>query len=826
MRQWTLFGGVIQEHADHHSHGVFHLDHEDLLVVSDKYRAPAVSWDNTPNGDWQNVSLHPQNLEPNEQKASLRYHRFENQLRKDCTPSPLPLELGSSMPNRFVSACIFILCLFAIPTAIKADPSTNEVALQIENLRPDSEIIHYLEQNTWIGTNGVIVRYGDVVLTAETVRANDLTKVIIANGNVTLQREGTYWKGNHLEYNFEKNEIKASDFRAGMVPVFVSGVSLDTVTTNQVQEIHNASITTDDLVEPSFRIRAKKMKLTVGKSIEARDATIYVGNTPVLWLPYFYRNLRDHQRYFTFAPGYRNSFGAYSLNKYVYEFNDDLQFDMDLDYRSKRGVGFGPEFRYDLGRHGKGDIAFYQTYDRNPGVDLLNSPIPEDRHRFKFDYQVSLQTNLTAKVVVREQSDIYTIRDFFEQQYQTNSQPISFVEVNKLWSNLSLDILAQPQFNSFYTTVERLPDIRLSGMRQQLGQTPVFYESDSSFAYLRFRDGSKFGTNYAAARGDSYHQFLAPQSYWGWLNITPRIGGRLTHYGETDNKNLPFGDEDRFIFNTGAEASFKATRVWNGTKMPLLKIDGLRHILEPSLNYVFVPEPNTRPHQLPQFDTELPSLRLLPIDFPDYNQIDSIDSQNVMRVGLRNKFQTKRDGQVVDLLNWAIVTDLRLDPRENQSQFSDIYSDIHFMPRDWITFNSELRYDESEHRLNAANNSILLSPNDIWSIRLGQRYFRGDASFGPDSDNNTFYDTLYFKLNENWGFRMSHHFEARDGKMEDQYYTVYRDFKTWTGAFTLRLRDYRRGEDDFSVMFSLSFKAFASRYHQASQNESPLLFNK
>lgn len=730
------------------------------------------------------------------------------------------------MQNRFTRALISFVCLLSIHLGVLGDASIEDVALQIENLRPESEILHFMDQNTWVGTNGVIVRYGNVALTAETVRVNDLTKVVIAEGAVTLQRDGTYWKGEHLEYNFETNEIKTDEFRAGIANIFVGGVSLETKTTNTTQIAQNAFVTTDDLAEPSFRIRAKSVKVILGKSVEARDATLYLGNVPILWFPYFRRSLEPHARFFVTQPGYRSRFGPYALNKYVYKFDDRFEIVMDLDYRAKRGVGFGPELTYDLGHHGRGNFSYYQTSDRNPGFDQQNVPITEDRYRLKFDYQVMLNTNLTAKASIRKQSDVFTVRDFFEPQYLTNSQPISFVEVNQLWSNLSLDFLAQPQVNNFSQTIERLPDIRLAGARQQLGETPFFYDSDSSFAYLRFRQGSGINTNYAAARGDSYHQLLAPQTYFGWLNLTPRIGGRVTHYSETESKIATFDSENRFVFNTGAEASFKASRILSETKNSMFDVDGLRHIIEPSLNYVFVPEPNVRPNRLPQFDTEIPSLSLLPIDYPDYNQIDSIDSQNVIRMGLRNRIQTKRDGQVVNLVQSALVTDLRLDPNDQQTRLSDIYSSLEFMPRNWVTLRSELRYNDRQHQLNAANHSILLSPNDVWSVRLGQRYFRENLDFGPNSENNTFYDSFYYKFNENWGFRMSHHFEARDGKMEDQLYTIYRDFRSWTGGLTFRLRDYRESEDDFSVSFVISFKTFAIRSLGSDQNKSSLLSNE
>jgi len=72
----------------------------------------------------------------------------------------------------------------------------------------------------------------------------------------------------------------------------------------------------------------------------------------------------------------------------------------------------------------------------------------------------------------------------------------------------------------------------------------------------------------------------------------------------------------RGVFNTGMETSFKASRGLAGATNRLLQVDGLRHIVEPSVNYVWVPAPNRRPPELPQFDYELPSLRCFPIEFP------------------------------------------------------------------------------------------------------------------------------------------------------------------------------------------------------------------
>ena len=301
------------------------------------------------------------------------------------------------------------------------------------------------------------------------------------------------------------------------------------------------------------------------------------------------------------------------------------------------------------------------------------------------------------------------------------------------------------------------------------------------------------------------------------------MGGRFTHYGETDGFGIPldasgrvvpgaaptsFGEQDRFVFNTGAEVSFKASRVFKNVESRLLDIHELRHILEPSVNYVYVPSPSEIPPNLPQFDPSFPSFRLLPIDYPDFNSIDSVDSQNTFRFGLRNRFQTKRNGLVEDVLRSAVYLDWHASRRPDQQTFSDLFTDIDFQPRRWLSVTSLTRYDIDDGVFQQSDNFITFEPNNTWSFSAGHRYIRDLAALGIDSGSSAVYGTFYLRLNEDWGLRTQHLFEARDGRLEEQYYTIYRDLRSWTGALTFRVREARGGRDDFTVAVTFSFKAF------------------
>ena len=680
-----------------------------------------------------------------------------------------------------------------------------------------------------VATNGVVIRYTDpkrgttTELTARRVTLDQKSGDITAEGGVVLQSEGHIWKSEQLEYNFKTRDVKAQDFKTAKSPFYIAGLTLDTDRSNHTYSASGVTLTTDDVAEPGYFIRARTLTIIPGKSIEATDATVYLGGVPVFYWPKYSRSLEHHSNFLVLTPGYRSLYGPYLLGGYHWIATTNLEGVVHLDYRQRRGLGVGPDVDYDLGQWGKGEFKFYYARDEEPGTNGFGTPIRGDRTRLSFIHRATIRTNLTAQVVVRDQGDPNILRDFFEAEFQQNIQPSSFLEVNQLWPNLSLNVLAQPRINDFFETVERLPDVKLSALPQQIGVTPLYYESDSSLGYYRRQFANDLTNSYAAWRGDSFHQITAPQNYFGWLNVTPRVGGRYTHYGESDGRGAATAEQGRWVFNTGAEVSAKASRLWPETKSAVLDVDGLRHIIEPSVNYVFVPSPSRLPTQLPQFDSELASLRLLPIEYPDYNAIDSVDSQNVLRFGLRNKLQTKRAGQLDNLVNWALYTDWRLQPRTGQGTFADVFSDFDFKPRSWLTFTSENRIDVTVGQWRLADHNMIIEPNNQWSISVGHRFLRSDPTLGTNGFGNNLIRTIvHYRINENWGLRAAHQFEARDGTMEEQAYSLYHDFRSWTGALTVRLRDNRGGREDFTIGFTFSLKAFP-RFKLNHDRETPSL---
>jgi lipopolysaccharide assembly outer membrane protein LptD (OstA) len=684
------------------------------------------------------------------------------------------------------------------------------------------------------GTNGVYVQRGSVVMTADSASVEWKSGQVVADGHVRIESGGQIWMGEHVRYNMNTHQMESGEFRTGKPPIFAGGEAMDGDVSDANGKVFTGGsvyVTSDDFSDPTVRVRASQVVIIPGKTVEMWNAVVWIKGVPVFYFPYYKRNLGKHANNLNMLPGYRSVYGAYLMNTYTWYLNDEVDGKLHLDYRTSRGVGTGPDLNLHMDRWGEASLRYYYLHDDHPDKGTNGLPnlgaIPENRERFHLNYQATPYTNLNVKSVVDYQTDPLVEHDYFESDYRNNPRPDTFVEVNPYWENWSLDTETTPQVNGFYDQVDRLPDVQLTGFRQEVGTTPLYYDSQSSAGYYRRYFAATNSLNepyypggredYSAGRADTYHQVLVPWTFFDWLNVAPRAGGRLTYYSDESGPGATNDATTRTVFNTGMNTSFKASQLWTGATNSFLQVDGLRHVIEPSVDYVYVPTPSATPNQLPQFDSDLPSLLLLPVDFPDYNNIDSIDSQNVVRFGLRNTLETKRDGQADNLVDWNLMMDWRLAPNGAtnalnlgapgpQKTFDDLYSHLAFKPRTWLTIESQLREDINSDRLNMAFHQITYTPNERWSWGIGDWYLANGFPAAGVPGVNLITSTVFYRLDDNWGLRATHYFQPDTGHLQEQYYTLYRDMRSWTCGLTFRVQDNGTGEEDYTVAFSFSVK--------------------
>ena len=746
--------------------------------------------------------------------------------------------------RRFPAIALLAFLAVAWPFLLKAE---NQVQYRQESLSdfipgtPPSTFGYDLTTGTRYFTYILIENNTDTLM-ADKVALNPTTGEVTADGNVRFESAGQMWLGDHIVYNLKTGVIKSGSFRTGRAPVFVQGQNEEaSVKTNHVYTARHVYATTDNIQKPDYYISASRMTIVPGKYVEAWNAILYVKGVPVFYYPYYRRSLGLHANTFNVMPGDESTFGPFLLGTYTWWLNDDVSGKIHLDYREKRGPGVGPDLNLRLGRWGDAQLKYYYLRDHDSGESVNTNVfqnlgnIPENRQRFYLGWQATPATNLNVKALVNYQSDDLVLHDFFQSDYAENPQPNTFVEANKYWDNWSLDAETTPRVNSFFDQVERLPDAQLTGFRQPVLNTPIYYESQSSVGYYeRYFAGTNtlFGmTNntpldFNAARADTFHQLLLPETFFGWLNVTPRVGARATWYSPEYGAGGTNSETTRYVLNAGGDVSFTASQLWPDAKNSVLDVNGLRHIIVPSLTYAFVPQLNEPANNVPQFDTLYPSLMILPVEFPDYNDIDAINKEDVLRFGIRNTLQTMRNGQLDDLLNWNVMLDWNLRPTgetnsvflQPQKTFDDLYSDLSFKPRSWITVQSQIRYDINNNHLNMAFHQIAFAPNDRWSVGIGHWYLHNGF---VDSGDDVITGTLFYRLNENWGLHAMEYFNAQTGHLQEQSYSIYRDMRSWTAAVAFRVIDNGGGQPvDYGVAFSVSLKALPS-FHVGDDTVRP-----
>lgn len=642
-----------------------------------------------------------------------------------------------------------------------------------------------------------------------------------------LFQNGTnIWVGDTISYNFKDQTIEAADFRTGQSPAYVYGETLEGVTRAGAgggMIARDAWFTTDDTADPGYYVKAGKVKLVPGQYVEASNATLYYQGIPVFWLPYYRQSLQQDGNRFIFTPGFRSRFGAYLNSSYLWKLNDQVKGQIDLDYRTRRGFALGPKVIYTSPEYGNGTFEYKHFWDKDPEFFSNGRSIGGNRYRLDFSHWWMPKTNLYVRARLGKLSDPFVHADYFEDDFRRDPQPKTFVEIRKFWENYSLGMTLQPRLNTFFEQTERIPEVSLSSYRQELGDTGIFYESQSSFGYYQKRFADFSGDDFSAYRADTFHQLLYPQTYFGWLQATPQVGFRLSEYGKADGPGATTTRTSRAMANMGVDFSAKISRTWRGYRNGFWDLNGLRHIIRPSMYYVYVPDPSEDPGRLPQFDSVIPTLRLQPTHFPDINSIDSIEGQHNVRLGLFQKLQTYRDSSMEDFIHWGLFMDWRLDNRPGVSTFSDIYSDLDWRLRDGLTLTSEYRWDTDNQRTRLADHRLIIDPLDDWSWAIGHRYIRNNDLFGEG--NNLYSSSLYYWLDDNWSLNATHFFEARSSTLQEQIYSIYRDNRSYSTAFRFRVRQPRFTKTDVTLTLEFTLKGFPGSTGNKDKNTPDFLLS-
>ena len=740
-----------------------------------------------------------------------------------------------------------VLALFALCISALGAPKLPFVGSEPEGRFNDTPIDIAAEQLNASGSlttasGNVQISYGATTIFADQAQYDPTTRDVIASGNVRIYRDGQLVTAERVVYNLETKDIMSASVNGDNYPYLFSGNSFQNAPGTNGYVIKGGVFTTDDSLQPDWSLRARRIRMYPNDSVILYDVDIYVGETPVMRLPYLYQSL-NRENSFSITPGYRSVWGGYLLTNYTFPLTEKIGATLRLDYLTKRGAAVGLSTHWapkEDGGKNWGRFTSYGLHDASPETNktaLSRESISAGRYRVSLQARQYLTEDIYASVNINKLSDTRFLQDFYESEFIRNPHPDNALSITKFADDYTVTLLARKQVNEFFDGTERLPELAFDATRQPMFGSKAFYEGQTSVGsyHRNFAKGSAF-PDFGYTRVDSFHQFLFPHTYLGWLSVVPRIGVRGTWYSQsgsaqavapvtpaelsaatlknadgTINRIFKTGSVFRPAFNAGIEASFKASRAYEDVQSRAWGLDGLRHIVQPYVNLSYVTT-DSDGRQLFQIDRLQRSSQLPGIDFPTFNSIDAITNWNIARVGMRNRLQTRRDDSTFNWLEMDSYMDIRfqnpnfgaLDP--DPGRYSNFVNRIRWNPLPWAAVTVDSQIPLLDNGFTEVNTDIYFMPSDRMSFLIGHRYLSSNILF-PDSSLLNI--GAHYRFNDNWAVSARGSYEFRDHIFEYQSYEIHRDLTSWVASIGFTARNNGtavKAQNDYGVTLSFTLK--------------------
>lgn len=723
--------------------------------------------------------------------------------------------------RRFFSALVLAA---ASHSAFAADSHDHaQLPIQIESRETSKE------GTLAIARGDVVIGVGETTIYCDYAQCDMSTRDVLLVGDVRIYRGEKIFSGDRAIYNVDTKSITGFEFKTASGP-FLARAHLFVSTNPGAFEADRGLFTTDNTSDPSFHLRARKVRIFKNDHTEYENVTVYVGRTPVFWLPYLYQPSKADQS-FSIAPGSNSIWGAFLLSRFAFPVNQNTYGGLRLDYMAKRGMGLGVDLtQEDKKTGGWGRFRSYYVDDKNPGkkdLGAANEDISPGRFRVSLQDRTYFTETVYTSVNFNRLSDVNFYRDFLPAEMQRDPNPDSLFAITKRGENYTVNLEARKQFNKDFESAESLPALALDLKRQPFLDTGIFYEGETSAAKLR-RNFLKQPppapfeyVDYDTVRLDSFHQLSYPKMVGGWLSVIPRAGIRATHYDSSvlspalrpgDPLYGNGGSLDRLVANAGLEASFKMSREFNGVDNRTWGLDGLRHIVQPFTNLSWVSS-SKNPERIIPLDALSGSSKLSAIDFPQFNTLDSISSWDILRMGVRNRLQTRRDQQTLNWLELETFMDLRLQQPDfatigaaDDGRYSNLFNRLKWLPLPWLTLNFESQLPVMDRGFTEFNTSTNLQLTKDLTFTVGNRFIHGNTFF---NDSNLISGGARWRMSDNWAFRFDEVYEVVTKQMEFQSYSIDRDLRSWMASFSVVLRE-RAPKNDLAVLLTLTLKDIPS----------------
>lgn len=679
------------------------------------------------------------------------------------------------------------LLFFLIPSFALAGGSDTE-AIYLEHAQGAEYLRLKDEKGKIIVWGEVKLRYGRIHLEADKVEFDPETENILATGEkVTLWDEDREITGTYLLYDFRTDTgtmLKASSYAE---PNLYRGDEIEMID-RQSFAVKKGGYSTCNLDHPHYHLAARSIAIRLKDYLIAKNILVYVGSTPLFYLPFYYKSLKDKRSRWSFKIGHDRRDGWWVKTKYNYRWYNSPG-SLLLDWWQMKGWGGGLTYQLKLGKDGKGDFRLYLIDEREVKYDSATREYFKGdeinrRWNVKANYHQSLSPTVTAKAWILFQSDELIERDYlttddFPRRQEINSS-LALTKTDPKYYTLNLVAENKDEWNEdkgkFITTSARLPYFGFSTRSLQLGESPVYYQVDFNLTNRFNRSDNE--ENYTLFFDTGYRLY-------GSIKLSSRmtLSPSLNLKGSWENTTQ---QSSKGIFIKAGYAGQLGLRT------------RITSFLENDLTYCLNQD-------------------VVESDEDEYHGITLHDLKTEFRLRLmKSKITSKINTRY----------NLRTSKGENsgfkKERFDPLTADLNINPNKNLGFTARGNYNPATSRMGTISlNANLKSNRPQWDSNFTVSYIKSGSGYDPDI---VFTSHVGLRLIPEITLEADFRYDASEGRLDRQEYIIGRDLHCFQAQFRLvRQPNYSLGEEwNTQASFRLRLKASPEAEIEYSTEEKGL----
>ncbi len=723
----------------------------------------------------------------------------EDILRPACTPSLLTFIRLS------VATLIFALTLFCPAAAFASSKAPVKCVVaeggELEMWEEDGEKIA-------LGVGGVTITRGDMTLKADRVVVwSGKVTHCYAEGNIVMSRPGTVMRGDALIYDLDAGTGRLVSPRVTVedkrLKWHIGGPEV-VQESPQVIRAMDAWISTCGFERPHWRFQASEITLHVDDRIEARNLTLYFGNFPAFYLPYFVRDLKHDWPWMRYDFGKDSEYDLYGFVRLGWDVNTRIKLETGAEYRERWGWGWPliVDYRGKNEYFGRVDLYYIDEWDNSK----TRPSAGEERYRAKLYHRHRFGEHLTIDGEFEKYSDETFMLDYFEKETRSGKEPETYLYARAVWENSSLTGLAKARNMDFVTRTEYLPEAHWRLMSRPLFGNRAYLSCGVRAGNMRREYSEALDLHPPrSGRVDGSAELHVPFKLFRFLEVDPFLGLRQTWYEKSRN------DEDESFWRGamigGVGLSSTIWRTFDvGNRR--LGISGLRHVIIPEVRFTSITNPRS---------SDPPFV---------FDEVDELDELEIVTMSLTNRLQSSA-GPARDFLYLKLEADYfpRDSHAANQGQeenWGDVEGTFRMLPHPRLSLYQGLTYDSDEKDVLKGTTAVVFNPAaqagvfrpDFegkstvasasfeargariaplgWSLAYANSYVRDSYSTHTYSVGGP--------LTEKWSIFASFEYEGTKDRHGDQSVTFRRRLHKWTVDITF-LRDREEDMDVFWLSF-------------------------